>query len=377
MKKVYIYQRVIPHYRVVFFDELYKKLFANQVELKVVYGKEFPGTVPKSIMLEKPWACYKPNFYIKFLNKELVFQTPVFSSLFDKSVIVTEQANRLLINYLFLFLKFISHKKIAFWGHGKNFQSIKPDSYSEKLKKLISRNVDWWFCYTNQGKEIITNNGVEESKITVVYNSVDTKNLSASLSKLSSENLNDLTSNLSISSKNIALYCGGMYTEKRIPFLLQACLEIKNKILDFEMIFIGDGPDVNFVKEFCERHSWAHYVGEISGDDKVKYFAISKCQLMPGLVGLGVLDSFALLTPLITTEFELHSPEIAYLKSNSNGLITENTLEQYVNGVVSVLRSNKLLTTLTKGCLSSRDIYSLDKMVNSFSQGLISFIGLK
>jgi hypothetical protein len=46
----------------------------------------------------------------------------------------------------------------------------------------------------------------------------------------------------------------------------------------------------------------------------VPYFILSKLVLMPGLVGLAVLDASALEVPLVTTAVPYHTPELTTLK---------------------------------------------------------------
>ena len=44
------------------------------------------------------------------------------------------------------------------------------------------------------------------------------------------------------------------------------------------------------------------------------YLYVSKLLLMPGLVGLSVMDSFVGTCPLVTTDVAVHSPEICTSK---------------------------------------------------------------
>ena len=55
---------------------------------------------------------------------------------------------------------------------------------------------------------------------------------------------------------------------------------------DFEMLFVGSGPDRTWVEEAVARNPWMHYVGPVFDDDKVPYFRLAKLALMPGRVGL-------------------------------------------------------------------------------------------
>ena len=99
------------------------------------------------------------------------------------------------------------------------------------------------------------------------------------------------------------------------------------------MLFLGTGTDAPIVKQFAESRPWVHYVGPRYGIERVPYFLLSDAFLMPGLVGLAVLDCFALGTPLLTTKFPYHSPEIEYLEPGVDGIVSENSLEAYVSAV--------------------------------------------
>ena len=90
------------------------------------------------------------------------------------------------------------------------------------------------------------------------------------------------------------------------------------------MIFVGDGPDGASVRDAASRHEWMHWVGPRFGDERVPYMLLAELSLMPGGVGLGVLDSFALSVPLVTTSVPSQGPEIEYLEDGINGLIVEN-----------------------------------------------------
>ena len=137
------------------------------------------------------------------------------------------------------------------------------------------------------------------------------------------------------------------------------------------MIFIGSGPDSELVEKASASNSWIHYLGAISGRERVKYFKLASVQLIPGSVGLGILDSFALETPIITTINNQHGPEIEYLENGINGMITKNTLEDYSNTVTDILNKNKYLE-LVNGCTRSAKDYSIEKMVENFKKGILS-----
>jgi glycosyltransferase involved in cell wall biosynthesis len=207
-------------------------------------------------------------------------------------------------------------------------------------------------------------------KITIVQNAIDTVSLQKSYKEVNEEIITGLKQELGIVGDNVGIYCGGMYPEKRLDFILEVIGKVKSEVSDFHMIFIGSGIDSGKIEIAAKNTSWIHYVGPKFGNDRVKYFKIASLQLMPGLVGLGILDSFALETPIITTEYPYHSPEIEYLSNNVNGIITKNTLEEYTNAIISLFKSKKHLQ-LIEECRKSAGIYTVEAMVDNFKMGIV------
>ena len=280
-----------------------------------------------------------------------------------------EQANKLLINYLLMVLGKVSKKRFAFWGHGINLQDD-PDSIRNRFKKLYSKQCDWWFAYTDNVKKTVVRLGFDENKITVVQNAIDTKTLVEAYNQIPVHKLSIIRAELGLAKGPVGLYCGGMYKEKRLDFLLATCEMIRQNIPGFEMIFIGAGPDGNKVKKAAEIHKWIHYLGPKFGVERVPYFKLADVFLMPALVGLAILDTFAMQTPIITTNYPFHGPEIEYLVNGKNGLMVSYTLEEYSQKVIEILNNEVFLQELREGCRVSAFQYTLENMVFNFVKGI-------
>jgi L-malate glycosyltransferase len=163
-----------------------------------------------------------------------------------------------------------------------------------------------------------------------------------------------------------------MYGEKRLDFLLAACQLIREQVPDFEMIFIGSGTQASLVQEKAEATSWIHYLGPKFDHEKIPYFAAAKVFLMPGLVGLAVLDCFALEVPLVTTQIPEHSPEIEYLQPGFNGLIVEEADDPraFAEAVAGLMKDEAWRQELVRGCRISKERYTMEEMVERFSEGV-------
>ena len=163
-----------------------------------------------------------------------------------------------------------------------------------------------------------------------------------------------------------------MYPNKQMPFLLRAATRLHGQIKDFKLILIGSGPDEGLVREMAEQNDWMHYLGAIYGAERAEYFALADVMLMPGLVGLAIVDSFIAGLPIITTDIPVHSPEIAYLENGINGIMTTFDINDYVSAVADCLCNTDRLEALKLGCRQSAGRYTLDAMVNNFADGIMA-----
>lgn len=369
--KVTIIQRVLPHYRVPLFQSLDNKLHALGIDFQLIYGLEYPGTVPKSVVCEEQWAKQIENRYIHVFAKQLVWQ-PCLDLIDDSDLLVFEQANFLLLNYwLLLKGKYGGKAKLAYWGHGKNMQALSDKSISEKIKKALINKVDWWFAYTDLTISVINEAGFPLDKMTVLQNAVDTSSLKAALSELTPNEVDYKRTSLQLSDGPIALYCGGMYENKKLDFLIQSSVAIRLLIPGFQLLLIGDGPDQHKAEEADDRYEWIHFFGSQFGTDRAVYFKMADVFLMPGLVGLAILDSFVAGLPIFTTDIPIHSPEITYLKDGKNGFMSPFSVEAYSDSVVSYLLTDVARKKEVKlACLASADCYTLDNMINRFVKGI-------
>lgn len=370
-KTVAIIQQAAPSYRIPFFQRLRTLLAEENINLKLIYGS-VPGLSSQDGPLpELEWAHYIRNYRLPIGERVLLWQ-PCLPLLKGADLIIVEQASKLLLNYLL----FLNHRRggtpLAFWGHGRDFQTPNPDSLQEQLKAYLSRRVHWWFAYNERSAKVVQDLGYPPARITNVQNSIDTQQLLAEAKSITPEALEALRRKLGIQGQNVCIYCGRMYAAKRIPFLLQACHLLRQRIPDFEMLFIGDGPEASLVQEEANKHSWIHNLGTIEGSTRTPYFLLSKLTLMPGLIGLVVLDALTLAVPIITTDVPFHSPEIQYLDHQKNGVVVSDaeSLEAYVAVIEHLLQDESKRQTLIQGCHETAPAYSIEKMASLFASGI-------
>jgi glycosyltransferase involved in cell wall biosynthesis len=105
------------------------------------------------------------------------------------------------------------------------------------------------------------------------------------------------------------------------------------------------------------------------------YLKLGRVFLMPGGVGLAILDAFALQLPLVTTDCGTHGPEICYLQHGENGWMTEDDPVAYADAVAGLLRDRVRLERFRARCLADARRYSLENMTRHFAEGIRKALG--
>jgi glycosyltransferase involved in cell wall biosynthesis len=371
MKRVLIIQEHMPAFRVGFYEILREKLAENGIVLDLIYAPNQRNTF---LNAEVDWAIQVP---LRWIAGRVGWQ-PVLKHCRGKDLVVVQQEIKYLVNPVLQLWSKLGGPKVAYWGHGRNFQSSSTGSIGDRFKACLSKHVDWWFPYNTRSGDVVRAFGFPAGRITEVMNSIDTTLIRKVRGSTSMEDLARLKDELGITSSKVAVYTGGLYKAKRIEFLIEAALFIRQQIPDFHLIVIGDGRDADLVIKAASAHYWIHPVGAKTDTEKVPYWMLAKLLLIPGLVGLVIVDSFALGVPLITTDYPFHSPEIDYLRDGENGLRVNcgDDAGAYANAVVRLLEDGDELARLAENAEADGGRYSFEAMATNFADGVIRCLPL-
>lgn len=362
----------IYQYRAPFYEHLRRELDDRGVELDLYHGEaEGSRSAHTRDFVRIPWAVFARNRILCILGKELWWQ-PVLRSVRSADLVVVEQASSRLVNYALFLLQAVGRTKLALWGHGVDLRPGRFAWLGEGIKRWLTRRVHWMFVYNEATASIVRGLGLPAERITDVRNAIDTAELERGLAELSPSDLAGVRDGLGIDGDQVVVFCGAMYPDKRLDFVLEACELAREEVQDLHVVLVGDGEERGRVDRAAARHDWVHPVGQRFGLDRVPYFAISKVQLMPGAVGLGVLDSFALRTPMITSRSGAHGPEIAYLRDGVDGLVVDDRGDPaaYASAIVRCLTDDALLEELRRGCRQATRELSIEGMARRFADGI-------
>jgi glycosyltransferase involved in cell wall biosynthesis len=368
--KVVISQHRLLHYRVELFTKLRSHCAENDIELTLVHGKASRNEQIRNDEGNLEWANVVNNIAFRLGGRDLLWQ-PMPSELKGADLIILMQENRIISNYKYLLTPTkLRSSKLGYWGHGVNFQSQVPDGLRERWKKYLINKVDWWFAYTEITENILTESGFPHERITNLNNAVDTNKFKSDFLSVSEKEVEDLKKNLSISqSAKVGVFCGSLYKDKKLDLLLSAA-ELVRETIDFHIIVLGAGPELDMLKRFSKDNPWIHLVGVKKAYEKAAYFKVAEVMLNPGSLGLHILDSFSIGIPLVSTINAKHGPEIAYFENGKNGILTEDIPEEYAKAVIKLIEDKDFYQKIAQGALKSSEKYTLDNMVSNFVEGI-------
>lgn len=356
---------------------MHAELDAAGISFAVVIGDRVTGDAEA----QRPWVAVRPAHRWEVAGSEVQW-TPVLRALRRADLVIVQQELRRLLNLALLAGQRLGGPPVAFFGHGRtpavrwgggrSYRSDVAPGIADRLKDAVSRQPHWWFAYNDLSARIVAELGFPADRITSVRNSIDTADLRRALERQPDPSVT--RRRLGLPEGPVALYCGRLYAEKRLDFLVEALDRARELLPELQFLVVGDGPARPLVDAAAATRPWMHVVGARYGDDKVACFTVSDVLVMPGNVGLGVLDALVLATPLVTSRSSDHNPELDYLRDGGNGLIVddEGASRAYGEAVADLLSAPGRLAELRATCEADGLRYSAETMADRFTSGILA-----
>lgn len=370
---VCIIEPEMKQYRVPFFLELQRQLEASGIGLTVVYGRPSAAHATRgdSVDLAAPLGRAVRSRYFGPL-----LWMPVLKPWWQADLVIVEQANKHALNYLLHALREAGAVRLAYWGHGRDFQGD-PRTLGERWKRHLLPAVDWWFAYNDLSRDHVVAQGFPAARVTSVQNALDTRGLCAEAATLTADERQAALAALGWGPEvRIGISCGSLYANKRVDRLIRDSRDIHAAHPSFRLLVIGGGPDAAALRTLAADAPWVRLVGPRFGRELAVLLSLGTLWLNPGLVGLGVLQAFCAGLPLITHDVPFHSPEIAYVQHGFNGLVLPDHPAAFTQAVVALLSDPARLAALQHGARVSAGRWSVEAMAAHFRDGIAACLGL-
>lgn len=338
MRKIAIIQRQIPHYRGAFFAELYSQGRELGFDVTVYSGSPPQGKI------DRDYQCnVLPVKRFRRRNGSPCWISGLESAVHGSDIIIAPQELQCLnVPYLWVRRRRLCRCWI-WWGHGYNFQAQTRQTWStsmqENIKNFMTRRGDGLITYTLSGAEYWRQRGISADRVLPYLNTIDVEGLREAGARVTEQQLLKAKQQLGLVGKQVLIFSGRLYAEKKVDFLLRAFALLQGRRTDVALLVLGNGPERAKLEALKSQLQLRHvqFLGEENDPDRVSvFFKLADMLLIPGLVGLAIVHGFAYGLPIATTDHGYHSPEIEYL-SSENGVFTPHEENAYAQAIGNVL----------------------------------------
>ena len=352
-------QRVLPSYRVPFFDMLAQacgggmSLFAGlpRANESIANGK-------------LQIANYAPARNIHIFNGALYlcYQRGLMAWLKDwnPDVLIVEANPRYLATPFAVRWMHTHGRKVVGWGLGAPPLSGLLNGLRQTRRIQFLNQFDALISYSRRGADEYAALGFRPEKIFVAPNAVSSRPLFPMPARPSS-----------FKDGPVILFIGRLQKRKRVDDLLRACSEIESKP---RLIVVGDGPEREHLESLAKQvYPSAEFIGAKHGAELKTYFTEADLFVLPGTGGLAVQEAMSYGLPIIVAKGDGTQDDL--VRASNGWQIAPENYETLVNTMRLALSDVGRLRTM--GAESYRIVseeINLEKMVDVFVQALNSLM---
>jgi glycosyltransferase involved in cell wall biosynthesis len=332
-------QRVMPGYRVAFFDTLAAACTGG---LGVFYGQpraeesietadELQLAVPAHaknvhIFRGRGYFCLQPNF-IPWLEK------------WQPEALIVEANTRYLSTPAAVEWMHHQQRPVIGWGLGA------PDTNAieSTLRSRFLHSLDAVIAYSRTGADQYVATGTPPERVFIAPNAVTFKPQAPIPQRPANFN----------AGKPCLLFVGRLQERKRIDLLLEACAALQQDFAP-RLIIIGEGPERFRLEQLADQlYPDTEFVGAKYGLELEPYYLAADLFVLPGTGGLAVQQAMTHALPVIVgvadgTQGELVRSDNGWLLNETSGTELEQTLRQALSDIPRLrrmgLESHRIVT---------------------------------
>ena len=279
-------QRVLPNYRVPFFD-----LLAAACDGGMSLFTGLPRPIESITTAEElKVANYKAgrNIHIFSGSFTLYYQYGLIDWLKDwnPAALIVEANSRCLSISSAVKWMHERGRPVIGWGLGSPPLSGAFAEFRQSRRLSFLKQFDALIAYSQRGADEYAALDFSMERIFVAHNSVSPSPSSPLPARASTFNR-----------KPSILFVGRLQARKRIDYLLRACAEIASKP---RLVIIGDGPERNALESLAQEiYPNAEFIGAIHGAELKPYFMEADLFILPGTGGLAIQEAMSYGLPVI------------------------------------------------------------------------------
>ncbi len=358
---IFIVQRFYYNFREGFFEYLSdRKINFRLVNSTVSRGKVkvHDDAASRDFILKTPTIHIGGSYVLfPFLFFNLLRSKP--------GVIISEGGQNTVNNLQILLYSMLFNRRYIIWDLGKGYadfgDSLKRKIYMS-LYKLLLRKASLVYGYHSQSREYFKSLGVNQEKIVVLNNTIDTRKIKEVRSRYTDTLPGEFEQGHN-GKYTYLIFVGSLVSNKNIESLAWLMRILGEK---YFLIIVGDGKPAyrqKLEKEFSDVNHI--FVGYKKAGQLAPYYRQASFSVLPGLGGLSINQSMAFGVPVICRSAD--GAEKDLVKNNVTGYIYED-----VDDAADFIRSKTYLDWKSMGEKAEELLYS-EHSVESMMERFISY----
>lgn len=327
MKSVDFITNIAPHYREHLWLELLK---FKDYRIKFFFGDEANSSIQQINFHGAPWLEYfdrlvwLTNFRIR---RVLVWQRGVVANAAktSSSIVIFLGDMYLISTWIAVLILRIRRRRIVFWGHGIYGSETGIKKF---LRLSFLRLADFNLVYSMRAKQLLVNDGLPETRIGVIFNSLDYLVQTSLRQPVLADNFYHDTNWFRWGDLPVLIYIGRLTKQKRLEKLLRVVNALNADGPRFNLLLIGDGPERQHLESLVSLDArMIHFYGACYREDQLaKLIANADLCVSPGEIGLTAIHSLSYGTPACTHgNFSKQMPEVEAIVEGITGTLFDES----------------------------------------------------
>ncbi len=322
-EKILFVTNFFPSYR----KNIWKKLIENKKSDVIFY---FDPIQNEGIKVEEAFFSESnerknsfkeiKNFY--FFGR-IIWQSKIvrecFSATFNQAIFLGNM--NILSTWIALLICRLRNKKTILWTHGL----YGNESHIKRWLRILFYSLgNKFLLYEKRGRKLMIKAGFDANKIFVIYNSLDYELQKKYFEEYQKNNIKKEFAFFKNSKLNTIIFLGRLTSAKKIDLLIKSLNKLNSKIVKFNLLIIGEGPQKSLLKKIAKKgldKNWIYFYGKTYDEPELsKLIYSSDLMVSPGNTGLNAVHALSYGTPVAThNNFNKQMPEAAVVEDQITG----------------------------------------------------------
>ena len=366
--EVFVFQEQVPSYRIPLFRSLARELEVRDLNLRVISSAILPDSTELGFQHQRIRSSRAGRPALPVIRRErpAVLVLP-HSAQFAPLAAITRVLQG-------------PGRRQVLWGMGlarrygvaiadQNGTATKTRSYGdvsprgrrpvpEAVRRSMLSACDHYLSYTEASTANIVSHGYNNTKITTLNNAVE---------PLASSEQIQVAQRVPLR----VLFVAALVEDKEPLTGVRIVERLRALAPGATLHIVGDGPLRNQCDQASSSRSWMRCHGPRRGQELRELALASDIALIPGRVGLAVLEMASAGLPMTTLAAAHHGSEIAYLQDGVNGFFLDSSIDIAAKELHALLTDRPRLERMRREAVSTAAKYTVRNMAVNFANGVV------